>query len=35
MANSIDTDEMQHSAASHLGLHCLHRPIGPNTYGKV
>ena len=23
MANSVDPDEMPHSAASHLGLHCL------------
>ena len=24
---------MPHSAASHLGLHCLPRPLYPNTYG--
>ena len=24
-ANSADTDEMQHSAAFHLGFHCLHK----------
>ena len=36
MANSVDPDEMLHSAASsHLGLHCLLRPVGPNIYGKV
>ena len=35
MANSVDPDETPHSAASHLGLHCLLRPVGPNTYGKV
>ena len=30
MANSIDPDQMLHSAASDLGLHCLQRPIWPN-----
>ena len=25
---------MQRSAASHLGLHCLLRPVCPNTYSK-
>ena len=34
MANSVDPDETLHSAASHLGLHCLLRPVCPNTYGK-
>ena len=34
VANSVDSDEMPHSAASHLGLHCLLRPVCPNTYGK-
>ena len=34
MANSVDPDEMQHSAASHLGLHCLLRPVCLDTYGK-
>ena len=29
MANSVDPDEMPHSAASHLGLHCLLRPVCP------
>ena len=23
--NSVDTDEMQHNAAFHRGLHCLHK----------
>ena len=26
---------MTASAASHQGLHCLLRPVGPNTYSKV
>ena len=37
MANSIDPDEMPHSVTSHLGLHCLHRPVYLNIkdkYGK-
>ena len=34
MANSVDPDEMPYSVASHLGLHCLLRPVCPNTYGK-
>ena len=34
MANSVDPDEMPHSAASHLGLYCLLKPVCPNTYGK-
>ena len=34
VANSVDPDEMPHSAASHLVLYCLLRPVGPNTYGK-
>ena len=34
VANSIDPDEMPHSAASHLGLHCLLRRVCPNTYSK-
>ena len=34
MANSVDPDEMPRSAGSHLGLHCLLRPVFPNTYGK-
>ena len=31
MANSVDPDQMPRSAASDLGLHCLQRPICPNT----
>ena len=31
MANSVDPDATLHSAASHLGLHCLLRPVGPKT----
>ena len=31
MTNSVDPDQMPHSAASDLGLHCLQRPICPNT----
>ena len=34
VANSVDPDEMPRSAASHLGLYCLLRPVCPNTYGK-
>ena len=30
MTNSVDPDETPHSAASHLGLHCLLRPVCPN-----
>ena len=26
---------MPHSVASYLGLHCLLRPVGLNTYSKV
>ena len=29
-----DPDEIPSSAVSHLGLHCLLRPVCPNTYGK-
>ena len=35
MANSLDPDEMLHSAASHLGLHCLLRPACPNIVNTV
>ena len=28
---SVDTDQMPHSVASDLGLHCLLRPVCPNT----
>ena len=34
MANSVDPDETPRSAASHLDLHCLFKPVCPNTYGK-
>ena len=34
MANSVDPDETPHIAASHLGQHCLLRPVCPNTYGE-
>ena len=27
-------DEMLHFVASHLGIHCLLRPVHLNTYGK-
>ena len=30
MANSVDPDQMPHSVASDLGLHCLQRPICHN-----
>ena len=33
MANRIDPDQMLHSVASDLGLHCLQRLICPNTLG--
>ena len=31
MANSVDLDQMPHSAVSDLGLYCLQRSICPNT----
>ena len=34
VANSVDPDETPRSAASHLGLHGLLRPVCLNTYGK-
>ena len=34
VAHSVGPDETPHSAASHLGLHCLRMPVCPNTYGK-
>ena len=30
VANSVDTDQMSHSAASDLNLHCLQMPVCPN-----
>ena len=35
VANSVDPDGTPRSAASHLGLYCLLRPVCPNTYGKL
>ena len=35
MANSVDPDETPRTVASHLGLHCLLRPVCLNTYSKV
>ena len=34
MANSVDPDQMPHFVASDLGLHCLPRPICPNTLSE-
>ena len=34
VANSVDPDETPRSAACHLGVRCLLRPVCPNTYGK-
>ena len=33
MTNSVNPDQMLHSAASDLGVHCLQRLICPNTEG--
>ena len=33
MANSVDPDQMPHSVASNLDLHCMQKPIYPNTSG--
>ena len=32
MANSVDPDQMPHTLASDLGLHCLLKPVCPNIY---
>ena len=32
-ANSVDPDQMPCSVVSDLGIHCLQRPICPNTKG--
>ena len=32
MSDSLDPDQMPHSAASDLGLHCLLKPVCPNTW---
>ena len=34
VANSVDPDQLLHSMASYLGLHCLLRPVCQNTYDK-
>ena len=34
MANSIDCDQMLHSAAFDLGVHCLLKPVCQNSKGK-
>ena len=34
MAKRVDPDEPPRSAAAHLGLHCLLRPVCPSMYGK-
>ena len=34
VANSVDPDQTPQSAASEMGLHCLLRPVCPNTWGK-
>ena len=34
MANNVDPDQMPHSVASDLGLHCLLRLSCPNTLGN-
>ena len=33
MADSVDSDQMPQNAASDQSLHCLQRPICPNTLG--
>ena len=33
MLNNVDADQRPHFAATNLSLHCLYRPICPNTYG--
>ena len=35
MTNRRDPDQAPLSAVSDLGLHCLHRPICPNSRAKV
>ena len=34
VANRVDPDQMPRSAASDLDLHCLLRPVYPNTWSK-
>ena len=31
VANNVGPDQTPHSVSSDLGLHCLHRPVFPNT----
>ena len=35
VANGVDPDQMPHSAASDLGLHCLLRHVCLNTLGSI
>ena len=35
MTNSVDPDQMLHSVASDLGLHCFLRPVCPNYLGLL
>ena len=34
VVNSADPDQMPHSVASDLGLHCLLRSVSPNFWSK-
>ena len=34
MNGSVDSNQTVHSETSGLGLHCLLRPVCPNTQGK-
>ena len=34
MSNSVDSDNMLHSAAYYQSLHCLHGHVCPSTFGK-
>ena len=34
VANSVHPEKMPRSWLSHLGLHCLLKPVCPNTYGQ-
>ena len=35
LANSADSDEMQHNAAIHLGLHCLLIELNPPSGTEI
>ena len=35
VANSVDLDQTPRSVFSDLGIHCLFRPVCPNSSGKV